>query len=100
MDSIQEGELTCVDVGCGEGDLIVHGNGRARDVSGFDLSESMVKKAREKLENNDIDPSKVYQGGMEKLEEFEDNSVDVLLVINVLTYVNERQDKHFYEQAS
>jgi ubiquinone/menaquinone biosynthesis C-methylase UbiE len=98
IDGISTGNK-CVDVGCGEGDLVVHCKNKGWEVEGFDISEKMVESAKEKLSGEGINPSIVYQGGIESLREYDDDSVDLLLAINVLTYLDKKQDEEFYEQA-
>jgi len=48
--------------------------------SGFDIAEPIVEASREAIEDHGSDPASVKQGGIECLEDYDADSVDLLLL--------------------
>ena len=84
---LKEGE-TVVDLGCGAGfDVFLAASrvGENGKVIGIDMTESMIKKARENAQKNEIDNVEFILGEIEELP-LKKNSVDVIIsncVINL-----------------
>ena len=64
---VQEG--TVVDVGCGAGDLVAWLGERGYDVRGIDLSEPIVRAAREHLRERGLNPDWIEQCSIESFIE-------------------------------
>tara|TARA_Y100000031_G_scaffold151196_1_gene191975 strand:- start:863 stop:1738 length:876 start_codon:yes stop_codon:yes gene_type:complete len=56
-----------LDIGCGTGDPLILLSKEGHNIYGFDYSDSMVKKAKENLNNNNINPDKIWKDNMEKI---------------------------------
>jgi SAM-dependent methyltransferase len=64
---LQEG--TVVDIGCGAGDLVAWLGERGYDVRGIDVSEPIVRAAREHLRDRGLNPSWIEQSSIESVIE-------------------------------
>ncbi|TVR03581.1 MAG: class I SAM-dependent methyltransferase [Deltaproteobacteria bacterium] len=82
-----------LDAGCGTGALLQHLAGAARRLSGFDLSEGMVARARARRSLRDAD-LRVHDAGQPW--PFPDGSFDVVFAFGMLEFV-EQLDRAFDE---
>lgn len=83
-------DKTIFDFGCGEGTLMRMLSAEGADVSGSDISQSLIDKA----------PEKAAVGSVETLEALPTKSIDVLIVLNVLGYVPTDQQARFWPAAA
>ena len=84
-----------IDFGCGEGTMVtnlIHAG--AKKVYALDPNEYLLKVCKEK---NSL--SNCIIGGVEKLKDFENNSIDLIIAANVIGYLTDQEEKLFYEEA-
>jgi ubiquinone/menaquinone biosynthesis C-methylase UbiE len=85
-----------LDFGCGEGVMIAETLKRgAAQVTGIDIEPTLLEKARQRESG-----AKLLLGGVEQLNELQDNSFDCLLSLNVLAYLSNREEDEFYRQSA
>lgn len=79
-----------VEVGVGEGTPLITLSNAGIDVSGFDISHEMVKKARENFKKNNLNPEKLIWGDIEDPITYcpilKDGQFDALLAMGVLPH--------------
>lgn len=95
--NLKEGE-TVVDLGCGAGfDVFLAAQkvGKKGKVIGIDMTESMIKKARENAQKNEIENVEFILGEIEDLP-LADNSVDVI-ISNCVINLSPAKEKVFAE---
>ena len=89
-----------LDYGCGEGIYLSQLASEVKFIWGIDLNPGMIDKAKELFKNIQID-SNCYHletGGVDKIAQIENNSIDKILCLNVLAYMSDiEQEKFFYE---
>lgn len=84
-----------VDFGCGEGVLSAYAAEQgAKQVIGIDIEPSLLDMARAKVPNGDF-----RLGSLDRLKEIPAKSVDCLISANVLAYMTEDENRHFYDQV-
>lgn len=87
--------LTVLDIGCGPGVFMEEGLRRGHDMTGIDISEEMIGKARARLEKHGYSCFKCQQGDAENIP-LEDETADVVLCLGVLPYL--RDDRRAVEE--
>jgi ubiquinone/menaquinone biosynthesis C-methylase UbiE len=81
-----QGPCQILDIGCGPGIFLEEAASRGHHPVGIDLSESMVRKAEERLHQRDLSKAFAMQGDTEHLP-FQDKSFDAVFCIGVLSYL-------------
>ena len=79
-----------VDFGCGSGSNSVHLALRGAALAGLDISESLIRLARQRLEANGVARSARFVVGSAHDTPFEDNSIDVVFGIAILHHLDLR----------
>jgi methionine biosynthesis protein MetW len=74
-----------MDIGCGEGDLLIQLNNSYNEVWGIDISELRIDRVRKKI--NQMDSIHVRQEDANMKLEFPDHYFDTIIVIAVLEHV-------------
>lgn len=77
MAHLPKGKLKILDVGCGTGELSILLSQMGHDVTGIDLSESMMEKGRIKARSKCLDV--IFMKGDAEAPAFDDGSFDVVL---------------------
>jgi len=75
-----------LDFACGTGITTIQISGFVRKIHAIDISQRMIDIAEEKAEKNQISNIKFYKTDLFN-EEFEKNSFDVLLAVNILYFL-------------
>ena len=75
-----------LDVGCGTGEPLIAIKKMGLDIEGFDISESMLHKAHENLELNQLGTELILKNDMENLVGYAKESYDCLLALGVVYY--------------
>ena len=91
-----------VDFGCGEGffaELMLK-RGLAEKVIGIDPSPSLIGLAKGNPQLSDIRSCEIYLGGSETLSSIEDSSVDLVIALNVLAYMEGGEEDQFYRESN
>lgn len=93
VDAYINKSMDVFDFGCGTGETILPLIARGLEVSGCDISQSMVDKAQT------IDGvGKIEKGGIEIFRQ--KKSLGNVIALNVLPYLTEDEEKDFYEQLT
>ena len=79
-----------VDFGCGSGSNSVHLALRGATLAGLDISESLIRLARQRLEANGVPQPARFVVGSAHDTPFEDNSIDVVFGIAILHHLDLR----------
>lgn len=77
-----------VDLGCGSGSNSVHLALREATLAGLDISESLIRLARQRLEANGVSRSCRFIVGSAHDTPFEDDSIDVVFGIAILHHLD------------
>ncbi len=99
---VQQEPLAGSDVfefGCGNASFLAELAGHGASVSGVDISPKMIEHGRHQLADADI-PAELNVGSLESLSEYESESFDLILCLNVLAYLNPGDEQTFLEQAA
>ncbi len=88
-----------LDAGCGTGNVLAACLENGWDAYGIDFSEGMVQGARNLLAERGQDPERVSQGLIWGLDRFEDGSFSAVVIMGVLSYVTDEEEKRFLRQA-
>jgi len=87
VDRLVEAEVdTVLDVGCGDGSVMLSLLEEGLDVVGFDFAENMVSEAKGKLEANDFDPDRVSHGDIRE-ELPRDEDFDAVIALGVFPHL-------------
>lgn len=92
LDNVQLDDAYVVDFGCGEGILSECLIDRGARVTAIDATEEMVARTQERLGSR----AQVLHGGVEQLK----GRADVIVSLNVLAYLDERDLDEFYDRAA
>jgi ubiquinone/menaquinone biosynthesis C-methylase UbiE len=79
-----------LDAGCGNGIAGVNILRRGYDWSGFDISGEMIKRAKELLRSEGLDPDRVFSGDVFHMS-FPDRTFDKVLLLGVLQHLPEHE---------
>jgi 2-polyprenyl-3-methyl-5-hydroxy-6-metoxy-1,4-benzoquinol methylase len=96
INSFVENNLSrVVEIGVGEGTPLVQLAKAGMDVSGIDISQNMVKKAKENFSSNNLDEKKISWGDIQDPMTynhlFNDGKYDALLAMGVMPHVSDIQ---------
>ena len=84
-----------LEIGCGTGELAAMLIGRGATVEGFDLSPSMIAAARERIEEENLQPRlSVTRMGVDGMDCFEAEAFDAVVSTLVLSELN-RDERRF-----
>jgi ubiquinone/menaquinone biosynthesis C-methylase UbiE len=90
-----------IDFGCGDGVYSIVFAAQGCKVTAIDIDPSMVEVTRQRLSDfGGGGEHKTLQGGVETLKKFKDASVDSVLALNVLAYLDSDQCDDFYCEAA
>lgn len=89
----------CLDFGCGDGAFTEYLLSEGAHVEGVDVDATMVHAAEMRLRSR-WPEVKLRRGGVEALSELPSSSVDHLVALNVLAYLDRDDEQTFYEQAA
>ena len=84
LDEMDKTEGKILEIGCGTGRIYIPALEKGIDIYGFDISEEMIEKLREKAENKGLEP-KVKQADM---TDFSYNQKFSLIIIPFRTYLH------------
>jgi cyclopropane fatty-acyl-phospholipid synthase-like methyltransferase len=88
-----------LDFGCGDGVFSERAVRAGASLLSIDVDPTMVTAARARLDAIDGRNSVVRQGGVSALADVAPASIDTLLALNVLAYLNEPEVTGFYRHA-
>lgn len=98
-EALQPG-VTIYDFGCGDGSFLPYFLDAGAHVAGCDISPGMIEVARKRLvEKYSVDDTLLTVGGVDVLGEVKSDSLDGMMALNVLAYLNPEDEELFYEQA-
>lgn len=80
-----------LDMGCGNGGVLLALLERGINAKGFDLSPEMVERAKEHLDSNGFDPNRVVQANVENGIPFDDSGFDGICAIGLLPHLEEKE---------
>ena len=89
-------KITILDFGCGDGLQFLKLKFPCKFYYGIDVSPFMINKC--KINVTKI-KKKLLIGGVEKLKEIKSNSIDLIISINTLGYLDDADLKSFFKQA-
>lgn len=99
-ESALQPEASIFDFGCGDGSFPPYFLDAGANVAGCDVVPAMIDVARERLgERYSFDGSLLVTGGVEAITDVQSNSLDGMLALNVLAYLNPEEEEQFYKQA-
>ena len=88
------------DFGCGDGSFLPLFLDAGATVAGCDVAPGMIEVARERLgKRYSFDGGLLAIGGVERLADLQDDSLDGMMALNVLAYLSSEEEHQFYEQA-
>ena len=79
-----------LDAGCGNGIFVLSTLERGHDCYGFDISEEMIKHAKELLKEKGYDPNRVFVGDIHNIP-FPNKSFDKVAILGVLQYLPDHE---------
>jgi ubiquinone/menaquinone biosynthesis C-methylase UbiE len=91
MKLIPDNAETCLDIGCGRGELSYMLSKKSKRVIAVDLADKMIEKAKVLHPNKNIE----YICGNILDMEFENNSLDVIITIATAQATKSRPDPYF-----
>ncbi len=89
-----------LEIGCGTGELASLMIRRGTTVEGFDLSQSMIRTAKERIETENLaDKFSVSRMGVDGMDRFRDEQFDAVVSTLVFSELNEDERRFALEQA-
>src|SRR6266496_1933136 len=88
---------TVFDAGCGTGGNILLLHSRVKRIVGMDCSQGAVDRCRRRINSNELKNVKVIQGSITRVP-LPDSSVDKVLCMSVLQYVDDNDVKLAFEE--
>lgn len=88
-----------LDFGCGDGQVLLELAQQGANVTGIDISENMINHARSRF--GDVGVSGTFHtGGIEVIDQVPPSTIDVLLALNVLAYLQAGEEEAFFASAA
>lgn len=88
---------TVLDFGIGDGDIIKRIDLKTPKIIGIDISNHMCDIARENLKEYEFQS---FVGSVNQLENIENETVDLVLVIHALGYLTKKEEISFYQHMN
>jgi len=98
LEGLNVGEADCLDFGCGDGVFAERLLREGARITGVDVDQVMVSAAQERLGAR-WPECKLVRGGVEAMEHMQEKSFDFLFALNVLAYLNAKEEETFYRQT-
>ena len=84
-----------IDFGCGEGVMVSHlSKFPIKQINAIDPNELLLEICKKNNPN-----SNCINGGVDKLKNFDDDSVDLIIAANVIGYLTDEEENLFYNEA-
>ncbi len=89
------------DFGCGDGFLLPYFLKVGAAITGCDIAPGMIEAARKNVSELgfELDEAALQVGGVEKFKEIPDGSLDGIVALNVLAYLNLEEEEAYYTEA-
>ncbi|MGI0482879.1 class I SAM-dependent methyltransferase [Geminocystis sp. CENA526] len=88
------------DFGCGDAIHFEQFLDQGVKITGVDISPEIITLAKERLCQIKSNPDLVNIGGVSFLSDMKSSSLDAILSFNVLAYLTNEEEEHFYKEAS
>ncbi len=96
-DKIKKKKLVVLDFGCGDGLQFKKLKLSYKKYIGIDISQHMLDLNKKSLKHTNS--NSLINGGVNKLKKVKSNSVDLVLALNVLGYLTEKDQKIFFKEV-
>lgn len=92
-----QGSEVILDAGCGTGVNILRLHSRVRKIIGIDYASGSVERCHERIRVHQIHNAEVYKGSLTSIP-LPDKSVDKILCLSVLQYLNDDEVKQAFHE--
>ena len=80
-------KIKAIEFGCGSGDLVLNLINMGIDCYGIEKHDELYEIAKKKLSDKGHE-NRIIKGGVEKLIDFEENSIDLVILMGVFQYLS------------
>lgn len=93
----KKNKLNILDFGCGDGLEFKKLNLLTKNYIGIDVSPHMIELSKKNLAN--IKKKSLIVGGIEKLKKIKSNSIDLILALEVIGYLTDKEENIFFKEV-
>ena len=97
---LYQSEKVIFDFGCGDAFHFSQFLVKGCQISGIDISSTMVDIAQQNLAKQNFNPDLARVGGVSELSNLSSDSLDAILSFNVLAYLTNEEERIFYQEAA